>query len=233
MVGRANVMNPQTVRGSFQPGAMSSRRRSDVARPDAVNGPGDEILLQLRNLLLGNAQQESEAQYGALVDKLETHATQNAERMQALEGRLKSAATATAALRNDYDALDTTFNRFIEAAGREREDLRNTFIQAMEDLEAEMDSKVEALTKSVWTKMQQSASVSDRAFKELAEEADMLKREIVEHSRTVNASTDKIFEQRIAQWRAEIDDDRADDMRKVASALLDLGTMIDPTHRKR
>ena len=96
-----------------------------------------------------------------------------------------------------------------------------------------MDSKVEALTKSVWTKMQQSASVSDRAFKELAEEADMLKREIVEHSRTVNASTDKIFDQRIAQWRAEIDDDRADDMRKVAAALLDLGTMIDPTNRKR
>lgn len=227
---RTDTVATRERRKSASSAALAATSRP--AKPEMADaGAGDEILMQLRSLLFGGVYDNTEAQYETLVDVLEEHTHRSTNQLQALEGRVRSLAGENMKLGKDYATLDDAFSQFITRASREREAIRSTFEDAIRNLQAEMDNSVEALTKSAWTRLRDTESVTRRAVNQLSDEAGNLRKAALEDARSVHDSTVGIVEQRIAQWRAEIEDSRKEDSQKMASSILALADML--TVRRR
>ena len=183
----------------------------------------ETMLGQLREIIIGPHERLCEARFEEMLDILSEQQDANEVRFVGIEDELA----------------------VVKAASTRMEKLFNTFDLKIEDLEFKVDDKArevhEAYGKAITElkgdfsiKLEMIANTLKDCLKDL--ELDTRK-ELLELSSTLMAhvtgeekrwdsqrdETSRILEQRIAQWRAEIEDDRKQDMDQVAVSLVEMG----------
>lgn len=187
---------------------------------------GEAVLTQLRDLLVGPHQRLSEARFEELLDILDEQDTFNRGKFAEIEAGLDDVAAETSDLRTKYDTLTTRIDSLVQQAEAEKAATRLAFEEAVAKLRDEFDVKVKILSSTLRESLQETEEETQRAIREVS--ATVLtsraeSRSLFEKAQT--ASLDSL-EQRIAQWRAEIEDERAEDMEKVAASLVDIGQKL-------
>ena len=184
---------------------------------------GEAVLTQLRELLIGPHQRLSEARFEELLDILDEQDTFNRGKFAEIESGLDDVGAETADLRGKFDVLSERIDTLMQQAEAEKAATRLAFEEAVVKLRDEFDVKVKILTSTLRESLQETEDDTQRAIRELSASVQTSRtesRSLFEKAQT--ASLDSL-EQRIAQWRAEIEDERAEDMEKVAASLVDIG----------
>jgi uncharacterized protein YdiU (UPF0061 family) len=187
---------------------------------------GEAVLTQLRDLLVGPHQRLSEARFEELLDILDEQDTFNRGKFAEIEAGLDDVSAEAADLRGKYDTLSNRIEVLVQQAEAEKAATRLAFEEAVAKLRDEFDVKVKILSATLCESLQDTEEDTQRALRELTSSVHTSRAEsrtLFEKAQT--ASLDSL-EQRIAQWRAEIEDERAEDMEKVAASLVDIGQKL-------
>jgi uncharacterized coiled-coil DUF342 family protein len=187
---------------------------------------GEAVLTQLRDLLVGPHQRLSEARFEELLDILDEQDTFNRGKFAQIEAGLDDVSAEAADLRDKYDTLSNRIEALVQQAEAEKAATRLAFEEAMGKLRDEFDVKVKILSSTLRESLQDTEDETQRAIRELSASVNTSRNESRSlFERAQSASLDSL-EQRIAQWRAEIEDERAEDMEKVAASLVDIGKKL-------
>lgn len=183
-------------------------------------------MLQLRDLLVGPAQREAEDRFGELLEILEAQDTANRGRIQTLESDLHELSAEASVLRQDYEALGQRIERVLQLAEQEKHSVQAQFGEAARMLQEEFESKVYDLSKTVQETLRRADTEAERAINSLVQDVRSMRKETHELLHKAESTSMTALEQRIAQWRDEIESSRASDMQNVAASLVDLGERI-------
>lgn len=191
-----------------------------------ISKGGEQVLTQLRDLLVGPHQRLSEARFEELLDILDEQDTFNRGKFAEIEAGLDDVSAETADLRAKYDTLANRIDTLVQQAEAEKAATRLAFEEAVGKLRDEFDVKVKILSSTLRESLQETDDEMQRAVRELSSTLQTTRNESrVLFEKAQSASLDSP-EQRIAQWRAEIEDERAEDMEKVAASLVDIGQKL-------
>jgi hypothetical protein len=210
--------------GSATTGRKSRRgpaKRVQEARIEHV--PMERMLTQLREIIVGPHQRLCEARFEEMIDILSEQQGANESRFEVIESDIDEIKASTNRMEKLFDVFDTRMDKLSDTVDEKNREVHVAYGQAISELRSDFELK-----------MQMIADTMQECLKEL--ELDT-RREIVELSSTLVAhvSTEETrwekergnsmltLEQRIAQWRAEIEDDRKQDMDEMATSLMELG----------
>ncbi len=196
-----------------------------------ISRGGEAVLSQLRDLLVGPHQRLSEARFEELLDILDEQDTFNRGKFAEIEAGLDDVSAEASDLREKFDGLSTRIETLVQQAEAEKAATRLAFEEAVTKLRDEFDVKVKILSSTLRESLQDTEEETQRAIRELSSSVQTSRaesRNLFEKAQT--ASLDSL-EQRIAQWRAEIEDERAEDMEKVAASLVDIGQKLLNTRK--
>lgn len=222
-----SAMTPDPVESKMNAARGSSQRMREALRDQSMNSKlSEQALLQLRDLLVGPAQREAEERFGELLEILEAQETANRGRIQTLESDLHELSAEASVLRQDYEALGQRIERVLQLAEQEKIAVQSQFSEAARMLQEEFESKVYALSKTVQDTLRRADSEAERAINSLVQDVRSMRKETHELLHKAESTSMSALEQRIAQWRSEIEDSRSHDMQNVAASLVDLGERI-------
>lgn len=196
----------------------------------AVRG-GEALISQLREILVGPHQRLSEARFEELLDILEEQDDFNRGKFTEIEAGLDDVASEAADLRDKYDHLTSKIETLTAQAEAEKAATRQAFEDAVGKLRTEFDFKVKILTETLKDSLAETESETQRNLRELTASVKQTQQESRSLFEKAQTSSLDSLEQRIAQWRAEIEDERAEDMEKVAASLVDIGQKLLTTRR--
>ncbi len=165
----------------------------------------EQALMQLRDLLVGPAQREAEERFSQLLEILEEQENANRGRIQTLESDLHELSAEASGLRQDYEALGQRIERVLQAAEQEKATVQAQFGEAARMLQAEFESKVHSLSKTVQETLRRADAEAERAINALVRDVHAMRKEtheLLERAETHSMST---LEDRIAKWRSEIE----------------------------
>ena len=213
-------------RGPKKKGQEGAKVKEALRDTLSISRGGEAVLTQLRELLVGPHQRLSEARFEELLDILDEQDTFNRGKFAEIEAGLDDVNAETADLREKYDGLSNRIETLVQQAESEKLATRLAFEEALTKLRDEFDVKVKILSSTLRESLQETDDDLQRAVRELSASVQTTRTEsrtLFERAQT--ASLDSL-EQRIAQWRAEIEDERAEDMEKVAASLVDIGQKL-------
>ncbi|MBL8789775.1 MAG: hypothetical protein JNM45_04705 [Rhizobiales bacterium] len=208
--------------------ARSANQHSrDALRDQPMNSRlSEQALLQLRDLLVGPAQREAEERFSELLEILEAQETANRGRIQTLESDLHELSAEASVLRQDYEALGQRIERVLKVAEQEKAAVQAQFGEAARMLQEEFESKVYSLSKTVQDTLRRADSEAERAINALVQDVRSMRKETQDLLEKAETNSMSALEQRIAQWRSEIEESRASDMQNVAASLVNLGERL-------
>ena len=160
--------------------------------------PLEQLVLQLREMFTARHERICEARFDEMLDILDEQKSGTEIEVKALA---QSIALLDGKVEDDYQLLSEVF--------------RDSLAKTRGELEEKMDSLAKNLRASITDvdKALRSSLTSHLADNEVKRQ----------HDRDQTMTT---LEQRIAQWRAEIEDLRRDDMEEVASSMMDIGKRL-------
>jgi hypothetical protein len=204
--------------GSFAP--QTALRIREAAR-DQV--PLDQMLLQLRQIIVGPTERVSAARLDEMVDMLAEQRSLSDQRIDAMASTAEAMAQRTARLEGGLVNLDRAVSdRISEESKLLRESLADVLVKTCNELETRvtqvsqtLHSALQELRAKVGDDMQ---DLQNSLSAHIQQDAQERKRDR-EYSMTA-------VEQRIAKWRAEIEDMRRGDMQEVATSMMDIGQRL-------
>ncbi len=192
---------------------------------------GEALITQLREILVGPHQRLSEARFEELLDILEEQDEFNRGKFVEIEAGLDDVASEATDLREKYDLISNRIEVLAQQAEAEKTATRAAFEDAVSKLRNEFDFKVKILTETLQDTLKETETDTQRALRELTANVKLTQQESRSLFEKAQTSSLNSLEQRIAQWRAEIEDERAEDMEKVAASLVDIGQKLFTTRR--
>ncbi len=195
---------------------------------DALHGAqsNDVFLNQLRDMLNGPYQRISEARFEEMLDILMEQDDFARSKFSAIEAGLEDVVVETTFLREKYDVLQERINIVVERSEAERSATRAAFEDALAKLREEFEAKSAILSETLKKSMKETEAETRRALAGLSSSVEDNKAESARLYEQAQTSTSHSLEARIAQWRAEIEDERKEDMSEVAAAMMEIGKRI-------
>jgi hypothetical protein len=183
----------------------------------------DAFLTHLRDMLTGPYQRVSEARFDEMLDILSEQDDYARTKFTAIEAGLDDVVAETGFLREKYDALNERIELVIERAESERQATRAAFEVELAKLREEFEAKSVILADTLQRSMKDTELETRRALDGLSTAVQDNKRESARLFEQAQTSSLNSLEVRIAQWRAEIEDERKEDMGEIAAAMMDIG----------
>lgn len=218
-------VDPGTLTGFLGANGSSARsiRMRDATRETA---PLENLMGQLRDIIVGPQSRLNEARFEEMLDILEEQKLSGDNRLDQLklslaeavdhlvqmEGRLEEQNGEISELRK---ALEQQAQAMHEEQTVLLPELRNGFEKRLSVLSEVLEKRTVDFETSVRGDLVQLSSSLSRHF------SDQDKKWVEERNSTLLT-----LEQRIAQWRAELADERREDMDQLGSSMVDLGRRI-------
>jgi hypothetical protein len=186
----------------------------------------DPFLTHMRDVLTGPYQRISEARFEEMLDILMEQDDYARGKFLALESGLQDVAAETSFLKQKYDALSERIEIVADRTEAARAAIFNAFEESMNKLRQEFEAKSTILSETLVKSLKNAEVETRNALSGLSTTVADNKRETERLYAQVQNSTAQSLEARIAQWRAEIEDERKEDMSEVAAALMEIGKRI-------
>jgi hypothetical protein len=225
MLGKCN-MSIQSSNSSYtnsRDTAFTANTARRIVEANVEPVPLEELVANLRKAFVGKHEQLCEARFEEMVDIL-------AEHRDEADSRFESLAKSVLHLKDDQCGMDDSLRAMNEKIGTTSERLIEEFKalkkycdDALVKSRQELEFKIQVASEShqdAIDDLSQSAKrglleLSGVFFSHVAEDEKKWERE--------RDNSHAILEQRIAQWRAEIEDSRRSDMHEVASSMVGIG----------
>lgn len=199
-------------------------KRLREALKEAV--PGDGLLGQLRDIIIGPQVRLSEARFDEMLDILEEQKTKSDRRLEFVEQHLNDATQHVNRITHVLEGQDDEISFLKKKFDEQIQALRDAQQAMFAELRSELDRGMTELTETVGKRME-GTEIDLRS--EMLELSGTLVRHVEHSEKRWNDERDhslKTLEQRIAQWRAEIDDTRRGDMENLATSMMDIGRRL-------
>jgi hypothetical protein len=203
--------------------AKTSKRVRDAVIDKESN---EKMVAQLRDIILGPHQKLCEARFAEMLDIMAEQRDESEDRFTAIEediGQMKSSAARMETL---FKTFDFRFEVLSDKIDDEAHVLQEAYTEAVGKLRGDFEQRMLIISdtlqhalKDLETDMRHGLLDLSGSF--VAHMADEDKKWEKERERSLTT-----LEQRIAQWRAEVDDDRRQDMDDVAASLVDIGQRL-------
>lgn len=210
---------PQKPNANRHPPGTGSRVRE--AQGDAQST--DAFLNHLREVVTGPSQRVSEARFEEMLDILMEQDDFARSKFYSIESDLEDVVSETGFLRQKYDALHDRVEIVVARSEAERQATQEAFDDALGKLRAEFESKAAILAETLQKSLKETELETRRALTGLSTTVQSNRVESTRLFEQAQASSLNSLEKRIAQWRAEIEDERKEDMGEVAAALMEIG----------
>ncbi len=205
-----------------EPPAPSKRLRD--ALKETV--PTESLMGQLRDIIMGPQVRLNEAQFDEMLDILEEQKVGNDQRLDFVEQHLGEATEHVTHITSVLEAQDEEISFVKRKLDEQVQALRDEQRELFKELRADIGKSMDELTETLKKRMQ-GIEVDLRG--ELLELSGSFVRHVDqddkrwEDERGHSLAT---LEQRIAQWRAELDDTRRGDMQNLATSMMDIGRRL-------
>ncbi len=167
--------------------------------------PLEQLVLQMRQAFTAPHERLCEARFEEMLDILDEQKSSTNDELDSLGRRV---ITLNTRLDENHNLLSEVFS---DALAKSRDELE----QKIGNLSAALRQELEELGK----RLQESLQGLAKSLAQHVSDNDAKRQVDREHSMVT-------LEQRIAQWRAEIDDTRRDDMQEVASSMMHIGQRL-------
>jgi hypothetical protein len=167
------------------------------------NERSEEVLNKLRDLLIGPTQKLADARYGEMVDILEEQDLSQQENFGALSSQIAELTAGMGKLKTALSELQDLYQRANTRHDQQMSELR-------EHVERALNAHTEAR----------------RDLEELSNTVEEHKAATETGLEKLKANSQVALDQRLAQWRAEREDERVDDLKLVADSFLDIGQRL-------
>lgn len=187
------------------PAEITSHASDRIRLARAEQVPLEQLVMQMRQMFTAPHERLCEARFDEMLDILDEQKSSTNDELDSLGRQI---ITLNTRLDENHSLLSEVFSEALTKARDELElkigTMSASLRQELDDLGKRLQDSLQGLAKSL------AQHVSDNDAKRQLDR---------EHS-TVT------LEQRIAQWRAEIDDTRRDDMQEVASSMMHIGQRL-------
>lgn len=213
---RSKTQKPVSDRPPSNNGKRVRQAQSDAQSTDA-------FLNHLREMVTGPYQRVSEARFEEMLDILMEQEDFARSKFYAIESDLEDVVSETSFLRQKYDALHERVEIVVERSEAERQATREAFDEALGTLREEFEAKAAILAETLQKSLKETELETRRALTGLSATVQTNRVESTRLFEKAQTSSLGSLEKRIAQWRAEIEDERKEDMGEVAAALMEIG----------
>jgi hypothetical protein len=187
------------------PGEITAKTSERVRKAAQEPVPLDQLVAQLRQMFTAPLERLSEARFDEMLDILDEQRAATDDELNSLGRRVVG---LNARLEEDHDLLSEVFTEELAKSRLELEQKIDKLSASLRGALDEMDQKLRGSLREL------SASFA-------AHVADDEEQREEDRQNSMRA-----LEQRIAQWRAEIDDARRSDLEEVASSMTDIGQRL-------
>lgn len=210
------------MRGMFHGAAPGFRIRE--AAKDQV--PLEQMLAQLREIIVGPTERVSEARLDEMLDILGDLKGTHDRQIGTINSRVETIAGKAEHLNNGLNNLNNMLGTLEVRLSDNSKHLREVFIEAVDQSHNDLEKQIQAVPVMMRSAL---AELEAKLRRSLGELSSALSTHIVDDEVARKQDRDlsmSSLEQRIAQWRAEIDDSRRDDMHEVATSMMDIGQRL-------
>jgi DNA repair exonuclease SbcCD ATPase subunit len=221
-VPKAGGARPGT--GKRTGGATRPGLRVNMARMTPERS--EEVLSKLRDLLTGPQQQLAEARYGEMVDILEEQDLSQQQNFNVLSSQIGELATGIAKLKDAFSDLQTLYDKANTRHDQQMTELRAHVERALAAHADEMNTRFTTLSETTLQNINATLDACRRDLDQLSTAVDVHKAATVQGLETLKTKSMTALDQRLAQWRAEREDERVDDLKAVADSFTDIGQRL-------
>jgi hypothetical protein len=203
-----------------KPKKGASRR---VNEAQTERQPVEEMLLQLREIIVGPYERLSEARFEEMLDIMSEQQDENENRFRAIETDVGEIKVASARMEKLFSTFDLKVDDLAFKVDEKTREVHEAYGKAIHELKSDFALKMEMIA---GTLQQCLKDLELETRKELLELSSTLMAHVSEEDKRMEKERDdsaRILDQRIAQWRAEMEDDRREDMDNVATSLMEIG----------
>lgn len=207
-------------------GAVRQNNGKRVRDAIAETKSNESFLNQLREMVSGPFQRVSEARFEEMLDILAEQDDFARGKFSVIEAGLEDVTTEQVFLRQKYDELNEKVEAIILKADAEKEATHAAFEEALAKLREEFEMKASILSDTLKKSLKDSERETHRALQNLSSSVKNNREESTRLFEQAQSSSLNSLEARIAQWRAEIEDERKEDMGEVAASLMEIGKRL-------
>ncbi len=185
--------------------------------------PMERMLGQLREIIVGPHQRLCEARFEEMIDILAEQKGDSDDRFSSIESDIDDIRLSTSRVEKLFGAFDLRFDELSDKVDDETRAVHEAYEESIGQLRSDFGVRMQMISDTLRECIKELEIDTRRGLLDLsgtfvahvAEEDRKWERE---RENSLNT-----LEQRIAQWRAEVDDDRKQDMDDVAASLVDIG----------
>jgi len=189
-------------------------------------GPADGLMRQLRDIIVGPQTRLNEVRFEELLDILEEQKDEAEDHFDAVEKHLKDTTDKAMRLSGLLDGQDAEIGLLKQKLDQQVQAIREEQVEVLAELRVGFQQRLEILS-DVLEKRVQEIELGMRG--EYAELSSAFMKHISEEDKRWDTERDNslaTLEQRIAQWRAELDDERRHDMEQLGNSMMEMGRRL-------
>jgi polyhydroxyalkanoate synthesis regulator phasin len=205
--------------GATRPGLRVNEVRMTPER-------SEEVLSKLRDLLTGPQQKLAEARYGEMVDILEEQDLTQQQNFNVLSSQISELATGISKLKEAFGELQAFYDKANTRHDMQMTELRAHVERALAAHAEEMNGRLTALSESTLQTMNLALADTRRDIEQVSTNIEDHKVSTAKGLETLKTTSMTAIDQRLAQWRAEREDERVDDLKAVADSFVDIGQRL-------
>ncbi len=186
----------------------------------------EEVLSKLRDLLMGPTQKLADARYSEMVDILEEQDLSQQQNFGVLSSQITELASGVAKLKTAFGDLQGLYEKANARHDQQMAELRDHVERALAAHAEEMNARLKALSDTTFESMNNTLATARRDLEQISNAVEEHKAETATGLETLKSNSQRALDQRLAQWRAERDDERVDDLKAVADSFVDIGQRL-------
>ncbi len=217
-------VNPESLNGvEVGESAGLGRRLRNMSKDGA---PVENLMSQLRDIIVGPQTRLNEARFEELLDILEEQKFDADEHFDVVEKHLGEATDNATRMTGLLEGQNQDISALKQHVDDQLQEFRDEQRSILAEMRSGMKLKLEILSDVMEKRMHEIEmglrgeylELSNSFTKHIADEDQRWAKE-----RDNSMTT---LEQRIAQWRAEVDDDRRSDMENLGNSMMDIGRRL-------
>ena len=223
----ANGQNPAFAGiPSLQTLALTAPQNTRLRDALKETAPSDGLMGQLRDIIMGPQVRLNEARFDEMLDILEEQKSGQDRRLDFAEQHLRDSTAHVTRITSVLEGQDEEISFLKKKFDDQMQALRTEQTDFFQELRDTMDKSMDDLTESLKMRME-GIEIDLRG--EVLELSGMFVKHVEndelrwEDERNHSLKT---LEQRIAQWRAEIEDTRRSDMESLATSMMEVGRRL-------
>ncbi len=185
-----------------------------------------KLIDQLRDIIVGPQTRLNEARFGEMIDILAEQNDHNDSKFSVIERGVEEMSRD---LKSAMELFDRQYKHLGEMSAmleREMENIGKVQSEASDKLRSEFSEEIGKLTHA----LRSQVDVVDNSLRQdIGELGQSFQAHVADEPvkwETERRNSYVAIEQRIAQWRAEIEDTRKQDMADVANSMMDIGRRL-------